>query len=360
MNSILALVLCGSCAALQAPLAVRSAVGHSAVATSQPAARASDVVMGATIRELRDRVGSVKNTKKITSAMKLVAAAKVRRAQEAVLRSRPFSETLERILGGLLQRLKTEALDIPLLETRTAEKVGLVVITGDRGLCGSYNAAAIKKTEQRIEELKAQGVDVELILVGNKGSTYFKKRETPVRKMIPCGQAPTAEQASEIANELLASYYAGELDRIELLYTTFISMISSMPTVRTLVPLLPSGLEMEGDEIFKLTSKEGDIAVEKESVAVAEPKEFAPDMIFEQEPSQLLNAILPLYLNGQLLRTLQESVASELAARMSAMQAATDNAKELEKRLSQEMNRARQAKVTQELMEIVAGADATG
>jgi F-type H+-transporting ATPase subunit gamma len=178
--------------------------------------------------------------------------------------------------------------------------------------------------------------------------------------MIPCGQAPPAQQASEIASELLSSYYAGELDRIELLYTTFISMISSMPTVRTLVPLLPSGMEMEGDEIFKLTSKEGDVAVEKTSVPVAAPKEFAPDMIFEQEPSQLLNAILPLYLNGQLLRTLQESVASELAARMSAMQAATDNAKELEKRLSQEMNRARQAKVTQELMEIVAGADATG
>ena len=353
MLSTVALLLASGAAALQAPIVARGSVASSP-------ARASDVLMGATIRELRDRVGSVKNTKKITSAMKLVAAAKVRRAQEAVLRSRPFSETLERILGGLLQRLKTEALDIPLLESRTASKVGLVVITGDRGLCGSYNAAAIKKTEQRIEELKAQGVEVELILVGNKGGTYFKKRATPVRKMIPCGQAPTAEQASEVANELLASYYAGELDRIELLYTTFISMIASMPTVRTLVPLLPSGLEMEGDEIFKLTSKEGDIAVEKESVAVAEPKEFAPDMIFEQEPSQLLNAILPLYLNGQLLRTLQESVASELAARMSAMQAATDNAKELEKRLSQEMNRARQAKVTQELMEIVAGADATG
>jgi len=206
----------------------------------------------------------------------------------------------------------------------------------------------------------AQGVEVELVLIGNKGSTWFKKRATPVRKMIPCGQAPTAEQASAVANELLASYYAGELDRIELLYTTFISMISSEPTVRTLIPLLPSGMEMEGDEIFKLTSKDGDISVEKEKVAAAEPKEFAPDMIFEQEPSQLLNAILPLYLNGQLLRTLQESVASELAARMSAMQAATDNAKDLEKRLSQEMNRARQAKVTQELMEIVAGADATG
>merc|ERR1711871_1384867 len=203
-----------------------------AMVQTQQAVRTADVTMGASIRELRDRVGSVKNTKKITSAMKLVAAAKVRRAQEAVLRSRPFSETLERILGGLLQRLKTEALDIPLLETRTAEKVGLVVITGDRGLCGSYNAAAIKKTEARIDELKAQGVEVELILIGNKGSTYFKKRPTPVRKMIPCGQAPTAAQAQEIANELLSSYYAGELDRIELLYTSFISMISSCRSCR--------------------------------------------------------------------------------------------------------------------------------
>merc|ERR1719453_3046810 len=140
--------------------------------------------------------------------------------------------------------------------------------------------------------------------------------------MVACGQAPTAEQASKIASELLASYYAGELDRIELLYTTFISMISSMPTVRTLVPLLPTGMEMEGDEIFKLTSKDGEISVQKEKIAAAEPAEFAADMIFEQEPSQLLNAILPLYLNGQLLRTLQESVASELASRMSAMQAA--------------------------------------
>merc|ERR1719287_385499 len=107
-------------------------------------------------------------------------------------------------------------------------------------------------------------------------------------------------------------------------------MINSKPMVRTLVPLLPSGMEMEGDEIFKLTSKDGDIAIKKEAVPVAAPADFGPDMIFEQEPSQLLNAILPLYLNGQLLRTLQESVASELASRMSAMQSATDNAKELQ------------------------------
>merc|ERR1719316_1463162 len=221
--------------------------GYNSAAVAAPdVTRAPEPQMGASIRELRGRIASVGNTKKITSAMKLVAAAKVRRAQEAVLKSRPFSETLERILGGLLQRLSTEALDIPLLESRTATKVGLVVITGDRGLCGAYNGAAIKKAEARIAELKAQGVEVELVLIGNKGSTYFKRRETPVRKAIACGQAPTAEQAQEIANELLSSYYAGELDRIELLYTSFISMIASMPTVRTLIPLLPSGMEMEG------------------------------------------------------------------------------------------------------------------
>jgi len=316
--------------------------------------------MGATIRELRDRVSSVKNTKKITSAMKLVAAAKVRRAQEAVLRSRPFSETLERILGGLLQRLKTEALDIPLLQQREAKKVCLVSITGDRGLCGAYNANAIKKTEARIKELKAQGVEVELVTIGNKGSTYFKKRVTPVRKAIPCTQAPSAKQATEISSELLSSFYAGDFDRVELVYTTFISMISSVPSIRTIVPLLPGGIEMEGDEIFKMSTKDGQLSIKKEPIKAAAPQEFAPDMIFEQEPSQLLNAILPLYLNGQILRTLQESVASELASRMSAMQAATDNAKDLQGRLEREMNRARQAKITQELMEIIAGADATG
>merc|ERR1712224_710009 len=130
------------------------------------------------------------------------------------------------------------------------------------------------------------------------------------------------------------------------IYTQFNSMISFTPTLRTLIPLLPSGMEMEGDEMFKLVSKDGDFAVEKEAVPAAAPAQFVPDMIFEQEPSQLLNEILPLYINGQLLRTQQESVASELASRMSAMQSATDNAKDLQGRLESEMNRARQAKIT--------------
>lgn len=345
--------LIAAAAAFQAPLSMGARPG-AAIAASP--ARTAAIEMN-NIRELRDRVGSVKNTRKITSAMKLVAAAKVRRAQDACLRSRPFTENLEKILGGILQRLKTEFLDIPLLEKREVKKVGLLLITGDRGLCGSYNSAAIKKVESRMEELDAQGIEYELITVGNKGTTYFKRRPVEKRLALACGQAPTAEQANTITTEILSSYYAGELDRVELIYTSFISMISSVPSIRTIVPLFPQGIEIEGDEIFKLTSKEGDLSISKEKLEPAAPAEFPADMIFEQEPSQLLNSLLPLYLNGQILRTLQESIASELAARMSAMQSATDNAKELQGTLERDMNRARQAKITQELMEIIAGAD---
>ena len=234
--------------AFHSPMAA-TGMGSQIAATPVMPRVAAGPIMGDNIRDLRDRVGSVKNTKKITSAMRLVAAAKVRRAQEACLRSRPFSETLERILGGLLKRLSTEGLDIPLLQQREAKKVGLLVVTGDRGLCGSYNSAAIKKTESRIKELKAQGVEAELILVGNKGGSYFKRREVPVRKAMPCGGAPTAAMATEIASELLSSYYAGELDRVELVYTSFISMISSVPSIRTIVPLTPQGIETDGDEL---------------------------------------------------------------------------------------------------------------
>jgi F-type H+-transporting ATPase subunit gamma len=316
-------------------------------------------VSGGSLGDLRDRIGTVKNTKKITSAMQLVAAAKVRRAQEAVIGQRPFSQALERILGGLLDTAKKEAPDMPLLAERTVKKVGLVVVAGDRGLCGGYNNNAIKKAEQRIEELKKAGVEVELILVGDKLKAYFQRRETPIKSMMPIGQAPTAEQSTGLAQELLNSYLDGEIDRVELIYTTFVSMISSVPQIRTLVPLLPDGMEMEGDEIFMLTSKgEGEFGVERETLPVAEPMEVSADTIFEQEPAQLLDSILTLYLNGQILRSLQESVASELASRMTAMQSATDNAGELQENLERRYNRARQAKITQELMEIIAGADA--
>jgi len=307
---------------------------------------------------LRSRITTVKNTKKITMAMKLVAAAKVRRAQDAVLATRPFSETLQSVFGGLIQRLDGEAIDLPLLTQREVKKVTLCVVTGDRGLCGGYNAYMIRKAEARYKELEKQGVEVDMVLVGKKGIKYFRRRNYAIRKTFETGQNPNAKQALAISEELLNTFLSGESDAIELLYTKFLSLISSTPSVRTLVPFAASDITQKGDEVFQLTSASGDFSVERSELKVAEPQEFPNDMIFEQDPIQIVNSILPLYVNGQVLRTLQESVASELAARMQSMQSASDNAGELAKQLSLEYNRARQASVTQELLEIVSGATA--
>ena len=262
-------------------------------------------------------------------AMKLVAAAKVRRAQDAVLATRPFSETLQSVFGGLIQRLDGEAVDLPLLTQREVNKVTLCCVTGDRGLCGGYNSYMIKKAENRYKELTDQGIDVDMVLVGKKGIQYFERRKYPIRKSFETGQNPDAKQALAISEELLNTFLSGESDAIELLYTKFVSLIASTPSVRTLVPFAASEITQKGDEVFQLTSDSGDFSVERTELEVAEPQEFPNDMIFEQDPLQIVNSILPLYVNGQVLRTLQESVAYELAARMQSMQSASDNAGEL-------------------------------
>lgn len=290
--------------------------------------------------------------------MKLVAAAKVRRAQDAVLATRPFSETLQSVFGGLIGRLDGEAIDLPLLTVREVKKVTLVVITGDRGLCGGYNTFMIKKAEKRLIELKESGVECELVLIGKKGVKYFNKRKYPIRARFDTGQNPTAKEALKISEELLSTFLAGETDAIELLYTRFVSLIASQPSVRTLVPFSASEITKKGDEVFQLTSDNGKFGVERSELEVAEPQEFPNDMIFEQDPLQIINSILPLYLNGQILRCMQESVASELASRMQSMQSASDNAGSLAKELSLQYNRARQAAVTQEILEICSGAAA--
>lgn len=324
--------------------------------TVSPRRVPAPVRMGAgQLREIRDRIKSVQNTQKITDAMRLVAAAKVRRAQDAVLRTRPFSETLQKVLGGLIKRLNVDYTDLPLLTAREAKRVVIVMITGDRGLCGGYNNYVIKKVETRMQELKAAGTEVELVCVGNKGALYFKNRPVTTRRTFMCTQAPTADQATAISEELLAEYLSGEVDRIELVYTRFVSLISSQASLRTILPLEPQGIEQPEDEIFQLTTDDGKLDVKVESLEATPAATFPADMIFEQDPLQILNAILPLYLNGQILRMLQESVASELASRMSAMSNASDNAKELSKNLSLTYNRGRQAAITQEISEIVAG-----
>jgi F-type H+-transporting ATPase subunit gamma len=310
------------------------------------------------LKAIRDRIQSVKNTKKITEAMRLVAAAKVRRAQEQVTAARPFADRLVQVLYGLQSRLKFEEANLPLLKTRTVNTVGLMVISGDRGLCGGYNANIIKRAELRIKELQADGKSVRLILVGRKAIQYFQRRNYTIDATYTgLGQGPTAKEAGEISDKLLSLFLSDTVDRVELIFTKFVSLISSRPVVQTLLPLDPQGLEVIDDEIFRLTVRGGDFQVDREKVQT-KVEAFPQDMIFEQDPVQILEALLPLYLTNQILRSLQESSASELAARMTAMNNASDNAKSLISSLTLSYNKARQAAITQELLEVVAGASA--
>jgi F-type H+-transporting ATPase subunit gamma len=309
----------------------------------------------ANLKDIRDRISSVKNTRKITEAMRLVAAAKVRRAQEQVLRSRPFADRLARVLQNLESRLAFENTDSPLLATREVRKITLLSVTGDLGLCGGYNSQVIKKTELRFAELKRQGYEVDLVLLGRKAITYFTNRSYPIQATFTgLEQVPTAADANKVASEILADFLSGATDRVEIIYTKFINLVSSSPVSQTLLPLDPQDIADPDDELFRLVTKDGKLTVE--TVEVANTQAALPsDFVFEQGPEKLLNALLPLYLNNQLLRALQEAAASELANRMTAMNNASDNAKALAKTLTLDYNKARQAAITQEILEVVAG-----
>jgi F-type H+-transporting ATPase subunit gamma len=313
----------------------------------------------ANLKFIRDRIQSVKNTKKITEAMRLVAAAKVRRAQEQVIATRPFADRLAQVLFGLQTRLKFEEADLPLLKQRQVKKVALLVITGDRGLCGGYNASIIRRAEERIRDLKQEGIEYTLVLVGRKATQYFQRREQPISETyVGLEQVPTAAEASKIGDELLSLFLSETVDRVELIYTRFVSLVNSRPVIQTLLPLDPQGLETPDDEIFRLTTRGGQFKVEREKAPADKLQDLPQDMIFEQNPVDILDALLPLYLSNQLLRALQESTASELAARMTAMNNASDNASSLISALTLSYNKARQAAITQELLEVVGGAEA--
>ena len=316
----------------------------------------------ANLKDIRDRIGSVKNTRKITEAMRLVAAAKVRRAQEQVLRSRPFADRLARVLENLQSRMRFEDAEAPLLEQRDVSTITLLSVTGDRGLCGGYNANIIKRTEQRYAELSSQGYKVDLVLIGRKAITYFQNRASlyTIRATFTgLEQVPKASEAMGIANEVLAEFLSGSTDRVEIIFTKFVNLVSSKPVIQTLLPLDPQGIAIPEDEIFRLTTREGQLGVELGSTANVQPR-LPSDIVFDQSPDQLLNALLPLYLENQLLRSLQEAAASELANRMTAMNNASDNAKALAKSLTLDYNKARQAAITQEILEVVGGSVSMG
>jgi len=312
----------------------------------------------ANLKEIRDRIVSVKNTRKITEAMRLVAAAKVRRAQDQVLKSRPFADKLARVLENIQSRVQFEAVDSPLLSKREVKNITLVCITADRGLCGGYNTNIIKKVEIRYSELVKQGYQPNLILVGKKAIGYFQNRKD--RYLIKSTfkeleQVPTVKDSEGVTNEILAEFLSESSDRVEIIYTKFITLVSCAPVVQTLLPLDPQGIAEENDEIFRLTTKDSKLLVEKSNIEKSDSEKLPSDIVFEQSPDQLLDSLLPLYLQNQVLRALQESAASELACRMTAMNNASDNAKELASTLNLTYNKARQAAITQEILEVVGG-----
>ena len=312
----------------------------------------------ANLKAIRDRIKTVKNTKKITEAMRLVAAAKVRRAQEQVLAGRPFADAIAQMSFLLRSYIRFEESGLELLQEREIKTIGLIVISSDRGLCGGYNTNVIRFAEERAQEIKASGLDYQYILIGKKAISYFQNRNQPIAYTYDgLEQVPTAPEASLIQDETRPLYMTGKIDKAELIYTKFVSLINSRPVLQTLYPLDPTQLLPEG-ETFRLITQGGKLKVqaEREEIKVVD-EDFKAQLILEQDPEQLLGALLPLYVLNQFLRALQESAASELAARMNAMSNASDNATELISNLTLSYNKARQAAITQELLEVVAGAE---
>lgn len=277
------------------------------------------------VRDIRRRIRSVANLQQITKAMKMVAAAKLRRAQEKVVASRPYAKQVQDVLSRLVQA-QTEVTH-PLLEQRPVRKTGYVLITSDRGLCGGYNANLIRLTRRILEE---QGDNATgLVTVGRRGGDYFARQKAEIiTRFTGLGDNPDFTQARKIANEIIGLYTAGELDEIYLVYSKFVSVLTQIPTVVKVLPIEPSAEEAGGEYIF------------------------------EPSPQQMLERLLPTYVESQIFSALLESRASEEGARMAAMDSATENAKEVIEKLTLVMNRARQAAITKEISEIVGGAAA--
>jgi F-type H+-transporting ATPase subunit gamma len=281
------------------------------------------------LKDIRKRIGSVKSTQKITRAMKLVAAARLRRAQDTILASRPYAETLERVIAELAARTDREAHE--LLAEREGNRVELVVLTSDRGLAGSFNAQVTRFVENMYAGELADS-EAALRIVGKKGNEYFKRRAVEIESYDP---APTPTSALEFAQNmsarLVGDFTERKFDRVYLVYNRFRSAISQDVVAQQLLPVIPAEHEGEG----------------------------APaDFLYEPSREAVLDHLLPLHVQIQLYRSALESIASELGSRMSAMDGATRNAGEMIEKLSLQYNRARQAAITKELLEITSGAEA--
>jgi len=285
----------------------------------------------ATLKAIRKRISSVRNTQQITKAMKMVSAAKLRRAQEAAVAARPYAEKMTELLKNVAARVAIEA--HPLLQTREEKKIDLVLFTSDRGLCGGYNANLIRAAEAFIRR-HTPDKEVELTLVGRKGADHFRRRRAPIadRYLNILATGPD-ELAAAIGQKLISRFINRETDAVYILYSHFRSALSQVPTLEKLLPVSLS--ETNATEAQQLT-----------------------EYLYEPSIEQLLASLLPRITDVAVQRALLEATASEHGARMTAMDSATSNASKMIGSLTLQMNRARQASITRELMEIVGTAEA--
>jgi F-type H+-transporting ATPase subunit gamma len=287
----------------------------------------------ANLQALRRKIGSVKNTQKITKAMKLVAASKLRRSQQRILAFRPYGQELRRVLANLSGRVNPSA--HPLFQKRPVKIIQVTVVSSDRGLCGAFNMNVFRKALQVIQKCEETGAKVIVGVVGRKGSEYFRRRHWPVRDPnVNVFERLTYEHALEVGLAAVEDFASGIFDEGYIVYNEFKNVVQQQVVVEKILPIVP--LEEFG-------------AAEAPS---------GGGYLYEPDQEELLETLLPKYAQGQVFRILLESSAAEQAARMAAMDGATRNAGELIKQLSLKYNRSRQEAITKELMDIVGGAEA--
>jgi F-type H+-transporting ATPase subunit gamma len=293
----------------------------------------------ATVQDIRRRIRSVANTRKITRAMELVAAAKLRKAQARIEAMRPFADRMLELMAGTA-RASTSVRGLPLLQQREQEHtVALVPLTGDRGLAGAFNSQVLRRSLALERQLRAEGKQVRWVGVGRKGVGSLRFRRFDLAgEFAGFTDQPAYSDAQAIAHRLAELYTDEEVDRVTIVYNAFESALVQRVTVRDVLPLSEDLLEADEAE--------------------REQDALRGDFIFEPEPEEILARLLPVYVETELYRALLESAASEHGARMTAMRNASKNAEELIDDLTLRMNRARQAEITQEILEVVAGADA--
>ncbi|WP_407726438.1 F0F1 ATP synthase subunit gamma [Rhodococcoides fascians] len=314
----------------------------------------------ASILELRSRIKSVNSTKKITKAQELIATSRITKAQARVAASKPYAEEITKVLSALASA--SSSLDHPLLNERPEPKrAAVLVVTSDRGMCGGYNSNVLKETEELFQLLRSEGKDPVIYVLGAKGLGYYTFRERDVKgAWTGFSQEPGYADAAKASRHLVELFMAGSgteveapngegtvegVDELHIVYTRFVSMLTQKPEVRRIAPLEISYT----DEEFEMGA---DALTDSPTADVQAQYEFEP------EAGTLLSALLPKYISTRIYASLLDAAASESAARRTAMKAATDNANELVETLSRQANQARQAQITQEISEIVGGANA--